>query len=97
MNNYQAVQRSCDPGSAQTRLHRAPEFFPLLYPMEERAGERRSVLIGKWAAPLLGPLPTRSSRGEEGELDAAIRHGVPVAGRFDGHLGDFHFQSNWPF
>src|SRR6266852_5000338 len=24
-------------------------------------------------APLLGPLPTRSSRGEDGELDAALR------------------------
>jgi len=37
--------------------------------MEERAGERRSVFIG---APLLGPLPARSSRGEDGELDAAL-------------------------
>ena len=35
--------------------------------MEER--ERRRVVIG---APLPGPLPARSSRGEEGELDAAV-------------------------
>src|SRR5712692_1950124 len=33
-------------------------------------GERRCVCIG---FPLLGPLPTRSSRGEDGELDAALR------------------------
>jgi len=40
--------------------------------MEERAGERRCVFIG---SPLLGPLPTRSSRGEDGELDAALGPG----------------------
>src|SRR2546427_4635021 len=27
-------------------------------------------------SPLLGPLPTRSSRGEDGELDAALTSGV---------------------
>src|SRR6266478_7666074 len=46
------------------------KLLPLLHRMEERAGERRCVFIG---FPLLGPLPPRSSRGEDGELDAALR------------------------
>jgi hypothetical protein len=37
--------------------------------MEERVGERRSVLV----VSLLGPLPARSSRGEDGEIDAALK------------------------
>ena len=45
----------------------SPRLFPLLNPMEERAGERRLVTNGN--APLLNPLPARSSRGEE----AAVR------------------------
>src|SRR5260221_14177534 len=39
------------------------DFLPLLHRMEERAGERRCVFIGF-------PSP-RSSRGEDGELNAA--------------------------
>ena len=35
--------------------------------MEERAGERRRAFL--LVSPLLGPLPTRSSQGEDGELD----------------------------
>jgi hypothetical protein len=42
--------------------------------MEERAGERRCVFMD---SRLLGPFPTRSSRGEEGELDAALFHEQP--------------------
>ncbi len=41
-----------------------PGLLPLLHRMEERAGERRRVSTGN--SPLLNPLPTRSSRGEEG-------------------------------
>src|SRR6266567_6611218 len=55
-------------GDRSPGLHQAPGFLPLLHLMEERAGERRCVLL---VSPLLGPLPTRSSRGEDGELDAA--------------------------
>ena len=40
-----------------------PILLPLLHEMEERAGARRCVLIEN--SPLLNPLPTRSSRGEE--------------------------------
>ena len=46
--------------------------------MEERAGERRCVLIG---SPLLDPLPTRSSQGEDVELDAALLHDLPIGAR----------------
>ena len=42
---------------------RQPILLPLLQEMEERAGVRRCVLIEN--SPL-NPLPTRSSRGEEG-------------------------------
>ena len=39
-------------------------LLPILHPMEERAGERRRVLLGN--SPLLDPLPARSSRREDG-------------------------------
>jgi hypothetical protein len=38
-------------------------FLPLLCEVEERGGERRRVFIRN--SPLLNPLPTRSSWGEE--------------------------------
>src|SRR5712692_6421603 len=50
-------------------LHQAPRFLPLLHRMEERVGRGGAFLL---VSPLLGPLPTRSSRGEDGELDAAL-------------------------
>src|SRR5437899_370098 len=50
-------------------LRQAPGFLPLLHRMEERVGRGGAFLLG---SPLLGPLPTRSSRGEDGELDAAL-------------------------
>jgi hypothetical protein len=49
-----------EPLSKHTRQ---PIFHPRLREVEERAGERRRVFIGN--SPLLNPLPTRSSRGEE--------------------------------
>jgi len=33
-------------------------------------GERRRAFL--WVSPLLGPLPARSSQGEDGEFDAAL-------------------------
>ena len=39
-------------------------FLPLFHRMEERDGERRRVFT--WISPLLTPLPTPASRGEEG-------------------------------
>ena len=55
----------------QSQNHRAARFLPLLHEMEERAGERRRVLIGN--SPLLDPLPARSSRGEEETKSAFCR------------------------
>jgi uncharacterized protein (TIGR02246 family) len=49
--------------SGNCKAFAPPLLLPLLHPMEERAGERRRVFIGN--SPLLNPLPTRSSRGEE--------------------------------
>ena len=48
--------------NTQTQRGEAATTLPLLQRMEERAGERRWVLR---QAPLLGPLPARSSRGAE--------------------------------
>src|SRR5436190_6681065 len=44
-----------------TTTIRLAEVFPLSSPKEERAGERRPLLL---KAPHPNPLPTRSSRGE---------------------------------
>jgi hypothetical protein len=62
-------------GHAQPRFAGASEtvskgfrqaiFLPLLCEVEERDGERRRVFIEN--TPLLDPLPTRSSWGEEEE------------------------------
>jgi hypothetical protein len=53
--------------------------------MEERAGERRRVFIG---FPFPQSLPTRSSQGEDGELDAAPP--APVAVRVARLSATFH-------
>src|SRR5712692_2165322 len=42
---------------------------PMLNSMAVGLGRGGAFLL---VAPLLGPLPTRSSRGEDGELDAAL-------------------------
>jgi hypothetical protein len=47
-----------ETGAAQPQ----PKKLPLLHRMEERAGERRELCED---APLLDPLPTPASRGEE--------------------------------
>ena len=49
--------------SVRVHLDTVLGWLPLLPPREERAGERRAFRLGE-AAPLPGPLPTRSSRGE---------------------------------
>src|SRR6266852_1403489 len=68
---------NADRGSVGERpagagLHQAPRFLLLLHRMGERAGERRCVFIGFPSSIL----PPRSSRGEDGELDAALPAGA---------------------
>ncbi len=46
-------------------------------------GEGRGEEVRFYWLPLLGPLPTRSSRGEDGELDAALRRSAELAGRWN--------------
>src|SRR5438093_11649436 len=64
-------------------------LLPLLPPREERAGERRAVLLAgapvcqQWATPLPCPLPVRSSRGEgEQARPAVTRLSAASRGRF---------------
>src|SRR5712692_5336794 len=60
--------------------------------MEERAGRGGAFLL---VSPLLGPLPTRASRGEDGGLDAAMTADLalvkppPGGHRADGRLEKF--------
>src|SRR5258708_28569781 len=60
---------------ARPWMHQAPRFLPLLHRMEERAGEE----VRFYWFPLSSVLPTRSSRGEDGELDAALPAGAAGA------------------
>src|SRR5216683_936944 len=59
------------PGNHEWTLdgRAAIKKLPLLHRMEERAGERRDV---REDAPLLGPLPTPASWGEEEKASSRI-------------------------
>src|SRR6266436_1702614 len=70
---------------ARAGLHQAPRFLPLLHRMEERAGEEARFY---WFR-LSSVLPPRSSRGEDGELDAALPPAAAEPRRRSAHRPQF--------
>ena len=66
---FQQIRQVRKERAGMGNISKAPgneSLLPLLHQMEERAGERRNDLVQN--APLLDPLPIRSSWGEEEKL-----------------------------
>ncbi len=82
-----AVSTSGSSGNAsmadRAGLHQAPRLLPLLHRMEER----EEVRFHRF--PLSSVLAPRSSRGEDGELDAALADHA-----FRKHASDY--SGGWP-